>query len=102
MISEVADKANPGELCPNDFIELYNPTSASVNIVGMVLVDDHGHGHAEQHVLGASGCPQSIPSLNYLTLCKYPSSSRPADAYVTIGGARVTYASCGFLMGIGG
>ena len=102
IINEVADKANPGELCPNDYIEMYNPTSATVDITGMVLVDDHGHGHAEQHVLGGTGCPTSLASGQYLTLCKYPSSSQPADAHVSSGGARIAYAGCGFLMGIGG
>ena len=47
---EVADKANPGELCTNDYIELFNLTTSVVNIAGMAIIDDHGHGHVETHI----------------------------------------------------
>ena len=93
IISEVADKGNPEDAFCNDkdFIELYNPTSDTLSLIGLVLVDDKGHGDEDQLVLGAAGCPQSLPSAKYMLLCK------DGDVHID----SVTYSGCGFRFGVG-
>ena len=94
MISEVADKGNAADAkcVDTDYIELFNPTGSAIAISDMILVDDKGHGHGDQLVLGATGCPQTIGVSEYVLFCK------DGDAYV----GDTVYAGCGFQFGVGG
>ena len=62
VITEVADKGNVADLLcvDSDYVELYNPTGATLALAGLVLTDDNGHGHSSAFTLGTAGCPQAL------------------------------------------
>ena len=49
-------------------------------------------------MLGATGCPQTIDSAQYLLLCR----NGPAYTFLSANTPAVSYANCGFGFGIGG
>ena len=92
-ISEVAATGNNDDICAGaDWIELWNPTEEAASLVGMILVDDKGHGHSDRLALGAAGCPQTLNADEYVLYCKAPGS-----AYI----GATAYANCGFAYGVG-
>lgn len=77
--------------------QLFNPTASAVTITGMVLVDSKGHGHSDQLVLGATGCPTSMPAGSYVLFCK----NSHAYLYDSTGSLTSTHNGCGFAFGLG-
>ena len=99
IINEVAATGNANDICSGeDWIELWNPSGASASLVNMILVDDKGHGDSDQLVLGATGCPTSMPAGSYVLFCK----SSHAYLYDSTGSLTSTHNGCGFAFGLGG
>ena len=101
VISEAADKGDPastalGDCGKADFIELYNPLATEVNVSGMVLSDNHGHGYDREFTLGIGGCPQMLAPKSFFTYCK-----GDGMASGLLVGSSEYYPGCGFEFGVG-
>ena len=99
VVSLQATSGNPNDFCADeDYVELYNPTSAAVSLTGLILTDDHGLPYDGALTMGGSGCATSMPAGSYLLLCK-DSSATLFDGAGSVLSAVATGCSIGFGMG---
>ena len=107
VINEIGDKGTDDTCNDEDWVELFNPTASDVSLVGVMIVDDKGHGDEGMVTLGddtpnteesgmpakgAEGCPKTLPAGKMLLLCKEGSAILDGTEYP----------GCGFGFGIGG
>lgn len=90
VVNEVASKGSAGT-CLNsdgsgdteDWIEIWNYGASTMDLSGMVLVDDKGFGDGDQYTFGAG---TSIGAGQYMLFCHDASTSGDAQVAFKIGG----------------
>lgn len=96
MLNEVGEQGSAGDLCMGQaFVELINPTSGTLSLVGLVL-STGDRTAAGALTLGASGCPQSMATYSLLAFCK----SGAAYLHDTHG-VSTTFVGCGISFDVG-
>jgi len=79
VVSEIMyDPADAGDLDPNEWVELYNPTDAAIDVGGWVLTDDDTWPYVDEGICTLpTGVPAqtTIPSLGFLVVSKTDLSS---------------------------
>lgn len=84
VINEIGDKGTDDTCNDEDWVELFNPTASDVSLVGVMIVDDSGHGDEGMVTLGddtpnteESGMPAKAVRLGALAVLLYPARRCP-------------------------
>ena len=99
VINEIGDKGTDDTCNDEDWVELFNPTASDVSLVGVMIVDDKGHGdegmvtfgddtpNTEESGMpakGAEGCPKTLPAGKMLLLCKVGQTVEYLKAFLSV------------------
>ena len=60
VINEIGDKGTDDTCNDEDWVELFNPTASDVSLVGVMIVDDKGHGDEGMVTLGDDNGPGRV------------------------------------------
>ena len=116
VISEVTNKGGDDLCGGEDWVELYNMGAEPFSVTGYALDDSSSSpdlglitdlpaevAAGKALVLGAAGCPQTVPGLGYLVFCRQEDRVPGAFTFSAAGVLLATYsdAFCGFGFGNG-